>query len=1059
MRPLARRRSCKRSKLLCCGGSRACRAGAERRRVGCSTLDDNYKRFTRAIITIIFCPLLAAFAQELTPTPTPQTAGESVATTFDVIVTGSNIPTAEEVGPNPVDTYRREDITRLGVRSATDLVQKLPAATGPSINENINNFGDGRTEIDLRGMFAKETLVLQDGRRLASDGFAGYTVDLNFFFNSTVDLNLFPLGLIDHIDILKDGASAIYGSDAVGGVFNVWLIHRFRGLEIYASYGNANLGASNDQGEERAYLLAGTGDDKTDIVVYAELYNRAAIYNRDRDITSNADFTRFGGSDTRSGDFAGRVGSFVYQPSLNGGARSPTPHAFPNVAKDPQYVPLSSLPQDERLFNFNALTPAMAPVDREYLYGSLETKICQQYLELFCDFKYVRSFFDSALGPARFMPDVFTDALHPFGISPAGISVPIQNPFNPFTVPDYTSPGGADPKFPGTQVSAAPPGTEFTTGVRYRALEAGPFTDKITTHNYEFTGGLKGNLGEFGDYFKTWNWQTGFRYNEDQRIERFGGLVDNDALRAALLDTDPATAFNPFGINQNSPAVIDKVFTTTQRLGTTSLLLEDLKLYGDLWNLPAGPVSFAIGGEHRTERASDQPNSLTASGQTIGAAATNFESTKGSRDVWSIYWEVRVPVTSPVWNCPGLYSLELGYQERYDNYSDFGGSERPKVFLRWQPIDSALTFRATYNEAFHAPTLRDLFGGALQGTSFVFDQRSPATEFLVPISIGGNPNLQPETAYEWTYGAVVTPGKWWSPVQGLTISADFYHIDIRGVTAQLTAQFLVDHEDEFPGLVIRGPSTGPDDPFGPIVRLLLLEENLGRFIEEGWDYEAVYSFDTSRLGHGDWGTVTLRLNGTYIDRAVIQAVPGAREQSVADKFGAGFPGTATIFGLGSFTHNRWYASLSYDGSPGSWLAGLDSGFTVHYIGNYRDNRSPNFFKARKIREWTTLDFILNYTFNLPGSVAQNEVAGYARDGGKNAEMKDRKGKNVMPVSTAEYNPCGWRAWLNNTTVTLGVNNVFDLSPPFVAGAGENGYDESTANIKGRTWYVALTKRF
>jgi iron complex outermembrane recepter protein len=116
----------------------------------------------------------------------------------------------------------------------------------------------------------------------------------------TLDLNVFPLGLIDHIDILKDGASAIYGSDAVGGVVNVWLIHRFRGVEIYASYGNTNLGASNDQGEERAYLLAGTGDEKTDIVVYAEVYNRAAIYSRDRDISSNADFTSFGGPDTRS---------------------------------------------------------------------------------------------------------------------------------------------------------------------------------------------------------------------------------------------------------------------------------------------------------------------------------------------------------------------------------------------------------------------------------------------------------------------------------------------------------------------------------------------------------------------------------------------------------------------------------------------------------------------------------------------------------------------------------------------------------------------------------------
>src|SRR5213592_4626113 len=300
------------------------------------------------------------FAQETSPTP--KAADRSGITVEEVIVTGSNIPTSEEVGPNPVDTYRKEDITRLGVRSATDLIQKLPAATGAAINENVVNGGDGRVEINLRGILAKETLVLQDGRRLAPVGFAG----------DTVDLNTIPLGLIDHIDVLKDGASAIYGADAVDGVFNVWLIHRFRGVEIYASYGNTNLGFANDAGEERGYLLAGTGDDKTDIVVYAEFYNRAAIFSRDADISSNADFTRFGGLDERSSAYAGHVGpppslvkpgdpdSFVYQPSLNGGALTPTPHAFPNVASDPQYVSFfdPSIPRHKRKFNFATLTPA-----------------------------------------------------------------------------------------------------------------------------------------------------------------------------------------------------------------------------------------------------------------------------------------------------------------------------------------------------------------------------------------------------------------------------------------------------------------------------------------------------------------------------------------------------------------------------------------------------------------------------------------------------------------------------------------------------------------------------
>jgi outer membrane receptor protein involved in Fe transport len=112
-----------------------------------------------------------------------------------------------------------------------------------------------------------------------------------------------------------------------------------------------------------------------------------------------------------------------------------------------------------------------------------------------------------------------------------------------------------------------------------------------------------------------------------------------------------------------------------------------------------------------------------------------------------------------------------------------------------------------------------------------------------------------------------------------------------------------------------------------------------------------------------------------------------------------------------------------------------------------------------VREWVTLDLIVNYTFNLPPPAAQNEVAGYAKDGGKNVKMKDGKEKNVMPVSTAEYNPCGWRSFLNNVTITVGVDNVGDDQPPFVAAAFENGYDQQTANNKGRLWYVGIKKRF
>jgi iron complex outermembrane recepter protein len=541
-----------------------------------------------------------AFAQLPAPAvPANPAAPPPTAEVERVIVTGSNIPTAEETGPNPVDTYRPQDIEKLGIRNATDLTTFIPQEAGGTVNQNMSNGGDGTVQLNLRGLLPKETLILIDGKRFAQAAlFGGY------------DIQLTPFSMIDHVDILKDGASAVYGADAVAGVVNFFLVHKFRGLEIGGTYGNTNLGGSNDMGEWEAWLKAGTGDDKTDIVVIADFYMRTGgLFSRDRDISSNGNFVPFGGFDIRSSNEPGRVQGFRLIPSLFFSANSPPPHSAPNAATSPFYTNPFAVPGiingkpgdgDYIAYNFAAVTPALPPADRQVVYGSFTRDICDKYLTVFADFKVARSFFDSSLAAVPFLPDPFKIPGTNVGFSPNSITVPIQNAFNPFTVGDTT-----------LAINGVP--TPVTTGVKFRAVnDTGTRGEKFTYWDYIFDVGLKGEMGEFGDYFKTWNWETGFRYARNEGLDLSVGEVSQPGLRDALRDTNPATAFNPFGgfFGRNTNAAINRVYVNLHNTATFELPLAYATINGDLFNLPAGSVSFAIGGEYHGERWDRKPDSL-----------------------------------------------------------------------------------------------------------------------------------------------------------------------------------------------------------------------------------------------------------------------------------------------------------------------------------------------------------------------------------------------------------------------------------------------------------------
>ncbi len=1019
-------------------------------------------QFISASVAGLFA-VLACSVSAQNPLPTPGIPTEAEAER--VVVTGSHIPTAEEVGPNPVDTYRPQDIEKLGARNATDLLIKLPQQIGSTINQNTNGVagGDGSVIPNLRGLLPKETLVLIDGKRAAIIGSGGGVAAGASPGVAGVDINLIPFSMIDHIDILKDGASAIYGSDAVAGVFNIFLKHKFRGLEIGSSIGNTNLGSSNDGREVETWMIAGTGDDNTDIVIIADAYDRAAIYGRDRNITSNANQDAWGGFANRSVDFPGFIGQlgnpaaplgFRLIPKLFFSRNSPPPHSATNVSTSPYYTNNVPYPDGNFAFyNFAAVTPSMPAADRQSFYGSFARDICDKYVTVFADFKYTRSFFDAAGAATGLAPDPFKQ---PNGapFSPSGISVPIANPFNPFTVADVNLPDG----------------TPVTTGVGFRGInDTGGATAKTTFRDILFDAGVRGQMGEFGDYFKNWNWELGFRYSRNEEETLTGGAVSETGLRDALLDTDPATAFNPFlgFLGRNTEAAISRVYVSLHNTGEFELPLAYFHLNGDLFNLPAGPVSFAAGVEYRGERWRTNPDSEVTSFDAIGTA--NFQASKANRDVWGTYQEVRIPVTSPAWKLPGAYSLEFDIAEREEWYSQNTSAtsvlpaehsqfdaQKPKFSVRWQPLDpkwiGALTLRGSYSEGFHAPTLPDLTpagtelflvaGGA--GPGRIRDPTGKTPDGTsIRLFLPGNPLLKPEVAYEWSYGAVYSP-KW---VRGLTLSADFWHIDLRSIAALPDDQFILAHEKLFHN-VIRDPTTGA------ITEIINPPLNLTGAVVEGLDYEAIYILDSSSFGHGDFGRFTFTLNGTYLSRFELQISPDTKRFGISGTYV--FIPTLT----GSLPHTRAFASAFWDGPAGTWLAGVDIGATVHYTGQYQDDNlilGPAL--ARKIREWTTLDLIASYTFNLPAPSTQQEVAGYAKDGGKNVKMPDGKAKNVVPISTAEYGLCGWRDWLNGTTITLGMQNVFDSDPPFAAVAFGEGYDASLATIKGRFCYVQLKKKF
>ena len=1062
-----------------------------------------------ALVASVGFPLILAsnaFAQ--TSALPPGAAGRAVAPApapggaevERVIVTGSNIPTAEEVGPNPVFALNRDLINKSGQSTTVEqLLKQQPVMSASNVPVQNNGTGQagpaGTSSLALRGFDPGASLVLVDGRRVAP--FPGAANSGSAF----VDLLTVPITAVQSIEILKDGASTTYGADAVAGVINLKLYKDYRGAQVTLGYGNT---LDKDAGEYYGDILFGVGDDKTSITGDVFFYHHNSTFNKDR---GNSAIPPFLSSNTTpynlnvSSDVAAAVGGANLNP---GGNEFTTPPDGANGLVPPsQYIynkstqvrgPSRPLPG----FNFNAFSSSYPEQERWGGYAAFETKICDDQLRVYGDFYYVDAKTHDELAPNATnnwetpgFPTIFIPPNHPFALDATG--TPITPPHTPTAAEVGMAAGAFNPFNPFQQIiSGASRSRLFDFGNRI-----------IDNENIAelFTVGVKGDKLFNG----TWGYDAGFRYSQIQQIANFQSV--NSVRYEQILDASnplfnptstqfigQAIPYNPFSDQQavaipaNAP-LLNFATLHTRDLFTSKLATLDLNIYTtDLFDLPAGGVGLAFGAQWSREEYTINPDDQNRLGQNQGVG--NIQPVNAGRKTWSVYGEALVPIFSPKLNIPGFYSLEFTAGIRYSEWrNNDTNAAVPKVGVRWQPFDEQLTIRSTWGEGFAEPSLVQLFGpprfllGPAHFVGFApvaqFGAQGSATNPLqdtvepeTNINQIPNKNLAPEHDRTWTGGIVYTP-KWMSnliPNSTLTVTVDLWDIERTGVVMFESPQTVIQgfNAGQFGGTVSPAvPSTTVPsvlfDPAGNYAGVSSPYLNGGREQANGVDLGLQLQVETG------YGIFTWLTRATYLNKFMFQ-FPGAIAQggvagrANTDPFAGSFFGDVT-------TGDAWLKWKGMTNIDWTWH-NIDFNVTMHMLDGFWEQIKGKQFgdvsgatglpiwKQHWVHPTWFTDAQLSYSLIFTPPVEAAPVPGYSKGGKEVITSKEGKEKEVPPAAVYSM-PC-WKNILNNSTITVGVNNIFGEDPPpstgFESGNSVN-YPGSLYDNIGRFWYVRLIKKF
>ena len=932
--------------------------------------------------------------------------------TLDTIhVTGSRIRQTNTVTAQPVTTLDRAQIEATGAQSLGELLQQLPAS-GRALNTKFNasgNFGyppdgggigAGSSQVDLRHLGAQRVLVLVDGVRWVNESSASGV-------SGSADLNTIPLAIVDRIEVLEDGASAIYGSDAIAGVVNIITRRGFKGGDLHAGRGAYARGGGTDAFS----AIFGTGGAHWSGTFGASGFRQRAIgsdaWSRSREPEPGAGLAA-GSSGTPQGVFVfcdparapGTPGGCAdathaaqpYRLTLNGGTTSPL-----YVSGNPSAGSYHDVAASDR-FDFAPYNLLLTPSERKSLYASVQIELDEDVRLHF------KALFNSRASENRAAPEpIFVGPGAGTGGIADGISIPANHPFNPF----------------GFALNA---NSNFVM-IGRRPLEVGPrvFAQQVDTWHVD--GGIEG-LFEAGERVYAWDFTAAHAVNA--ATQRFRNGLDIAHIRTALGDpavcaaTSGCTPLDLFG-GQARPmtrAMIGWIVADQRDASTQTLDLASFNITGDLFRIGNRSAGFAAGAESRRYRGDFRPDPRRTSGASQDAFAAPVSA---GYDVHELYAEANLPV---------LRTLDLVAAGRWSDYSTFGSATTGKLGFRWQPVDE-LVIRGTRSTGFRAPNLGELHGLTQFGATLVdlcgstghpgpsrpdyatgcAAQGAPANfeqaNTQITTFTGGNPRLQPETADSWTLGAVYSPA--WAEQAGwsrrLDVSLNYYDHRIDGAIQAQDLQSLLAACLRAGGTPARSSACRPfvrqsNGNLQPPNNFL---QNFGAVNTRGADLK----IDWAGPERG-FGALTASLQATWV-----------RDYVAVDGDGHRAPRRVGVE-VGDGAIPRWQANVR-----AGWRRGdLELGYGLRYIDAVEEDCSTA------------------VVANVPGCL--------------NARHRNRLG-----ATTYHDLQLVWRRAFgrDGLALTAGANNAFGKSPPVCVTCTLNGYDAGTYDLPGAFWYLDADYRF